>query len=99
MNNDIQNKFDNMVEAFTKLDTDTMKKEIIEGQKKILSNIILMNQKLGINNELLLNKELADLNNIPISEKDFLEGIFVFTKSVDESLNNLFNYISVSQNK
>ena len=52
------------------------------------------NQKLNRTHEPLLNRELVDLNNIPISEKDFLEGIFVFTKSVDESLKDLLNNIN-----
>ena len=92
--NNIQEKFDNMVAAFTKLDTNTMKEEIIKGQKEVLSDIVLINQKLNRTHEPLLNKELTDLNNIPISEKDFLEGIFVFTKSVDESLKDLLNNIN-----
>lgn len=92
--NNIQEKFDNMVEAFTKLDTNTMKEEIIKGQKEVLSDIALINQRLNRTHEPLLNKELLDLNNIPISEKDFLEGIFVFTKSVDESLKDLLNNLN-----
>lgn len=92
--NNIQEKFDNMVEAFTKLDTNTMKEEIIKGQKEVLSDIALINQRLNRTHEPLLNKELVDLNNIPISEKDFLEGIFVFTKSVDESLKDLLNNLN-----
>lgn len=91
--NNVQEKFDNMVEAFTKLDANTMKQEIIKGQKEVLSDIVLINQKLNRTHEPLINKELADLNIIPISEKDFLEGIFVFTKSVDESLKDLLNNI------
>lgn len=91
--NNVQEKFDNMVEAFTKLDENTMKQEIIKGQKEDLSDIVLINQKLNRTHEPLINKELADLNIIPISEKDFLEGIFVFTKSVDESLKDLLNNI------
>lgn len=92
--NNVQEKFDNMVEAFTKLDLNTMKEEIIKGQKEVLSDIALINQRLNRTHEPLLNKELVDLNNIPISEKDFLEGIFVFTKSVDESLKDLLNNIN-----
>lgn len=92
--NNIQEKFDNMVEAFTKLDTNTMKEEIIKGQKEVLSDIALINQRLNRTHEPLLNRELVDLNNIPISEKDFLEGIFVFTKSVDESLKDLLNNLN-----
>ena len=92
--NNVQEKFDNMVEAFTKLDANTMKQEIIKGQKEVLSDIVLINQKLNRTHEPLINKELADLNIIPISEKDFLEGIFVFTKSVDESLKDLLNNIN-----
>lgn len=92
--NNVQEKFDNMVEAFTKLDTNTMKEEIIKGQKEVLSDIALINQRLNRTHEPLLNRELVDLNNIPISEKDFLEGIFVFTKSVDESLKDLLNNIN-----
>lgn len=92
--NNIQEKFDNMVEAFTKLDLNTMKEEIIKGQKEVLSDVALINQRLNRTHEPLLNKELIDLNNIPISEKDFLEGIFVFTKSVDESLKDLLNSIN-----
>lgn len=92
--NNVQEKFDNMVEAFTKLDTNTMKEEIIKGQKEVLSDIALINQSLNRTHEPLLNRELVDLNNIPISEKDFLEGIFVFTKSVDESLKDLLNNIN-----
>ena len=92
--NNVQEKFDNMVEAFTKLDLNTMKEEIIKGQKEVLSDIALINQRLNRTHEPLLNKELVDLKNIPISEKDFLEGIFVFTKSVDESLKDLLTSVN-----
>ena len=94
MDNNLQDKFDKMVDAFTKLDLNTMKKEIIKGQKQVLSDIMMINSKINRTHEPLLNKELIDLNNIPISEKDFLEGIFVFTKSIDESLKDLLNNIN-----
>lgn len=97
MSEEIQKKFDNYIEAYTQLNIDDKKNEIINKLKKMISNIMYINQNIGRTHELLINKELLDLNNIPVSEKDFLEGIFVYINTLDDELSDLLNYLILNQ--
>lgn len=97
-NNEIQEKFDNFIEAYIHLSTSDKRKEIIEKLRGMITNVMMINQELGRNYNLLINKELIDLNNDFLMEKDFLEGIFVYIHTLDDGINDLFNYL-VNKNK
>lgn len=93
MNNEIQESFDKYIEAYTKLSIDDKKKEIIEKLKSMITNYMLISQSLGRNHDLLINKELIDLKKIPLTEKDFLEGIFVYIHTLDDEISDLLEHI------
>ena len=93
MSNNIQEKFDKYIEAYTKLSIDDKKKEVIEKLRNMISNYELINRKLGREHELLINRELIDLKEIPLTEKDFLEGIFVYIHTLDDEVSELLSYL------
>lgn len=92
-NSNIQEKFDKYIEAYTKLSIDDKKKEVIEKLRNMISNYELINRKLGREHELLINRELIDLKEIPLTEKDFLEGIFVYIHTLDDEVSELLSYL------
>ena len=93
MENNIQEKFDKYIEAYTKLSIDDKKKEIIEKLRSMISNYEIVNRNLGRGHELLINRELVDLKEIPLTEKDFLEGIFVYIHTLDDEVSDLLNFL------
>ncbi|MBR2833004.1 MAG: hypothetical protein IKE75_00950 [Bacilli bacterium] len=93
MKNDVQEKFDKYIETYTKLSIDDKKKEIIEKLRNMISNCELINRNFGRNHDLLINRELIDLKEIPLTEKDFLEGIFVYIHTLDDEVSDLLNYL------
>lgn len=97
-NNELQEKFDNFIEAYTRLNTGDKRKEIIEKLRGMITNVMMINQELGRDYNLLINKELIDLNNDFLMEKDFLEGIFVYIHTLDDGINDLFDYL-IKNNK
>lgn len=90
---DIQEKFDKYIEAYTKLSIDDKKKEIIEKLRNMISSYELVNRNLGRQHDLLINRELIDLKEIPLTEKDFLEGIFVYIHTLDDEVSDLLNFL------
>lgn len=79
-------KFNQYVEDFTKLPLEK-KKEIVNKQmKKVLAFIEKIKQDLNINSEILFNKEILDLNKKGATEDDFVEAMFVYAYSMQESL-------------
>ena len=92
-NSNIQEKFDKYIEAYTKLSIDDKKKEVIEKLRNMISNYELINRTLGREHELLINRELIDLKEIPLTEKDFLEGIFVYIHTLDDEVSDLLNFL------
>ena len=89
----LQEKFDKYIEAYTKLSIDDKKKEVIEKLRNMISNYELINSKFGREHELLINRELIDLKEIPLTEKDFLEGIFVYIHTLDDEVSELLSYL------
>lgn len=89
----LQKKFDDYIEAYTKLSINDKKKEVIEKLRNMISNYELINRKLGREHKLLINRELIDLKEIPLTEKDFLEGIFVYIHTLDDEVSELLSYL------
>lgn len=88
----VQEKFDLYIEKYTKLSIEDKKKEIIEKLCNMISNYEFINRKLGRKHQLLINRELIDLKEIPLTEKDFLEGIFVYIHTLDDEISELLGY-------
>lgn len=59
----------------------------------MISSYELINRNFGRSHELLINKELIDLKEIPLTEKDFLEGIFVYIHTVDDEVSDLLSFL------
>lgn len=59
----------------------------------MITNYMLINKKLGREYELLVNRELIDLKEIPLTEKDFLEGVFVYIHTLDDEISNLMKFL------
>ena len=59
----------------------------------MITNYELINRTLGREHELLINRELIDLKEIPLTEKDFLEGIFVYIHTLDDEVSELLSYL------
>ncbi len=97
------NYFNELMSDFVKLDNETKRKNIIKEIKKLISYEILLCQYNNTKIDLLYNKEIKDLDNIPLSEKDFLEGLFAYIyilkyanneyiKSEAKKINELINF-------
>ena len=95
----MQKEFDRYIEAYTKLSESDKKSEIVSKLREMISNYGLINKKLGRECELLVNKELADLNNNPLDEKDFLEGVFVYIHTLEDEVSSLINYLLEGRNE
>ncbi|MBR3198887.1 MAG: hypothetical protein IKG27_02600 [Bacilli bacterium] len=91
--NEIQKKFDDFIESYTSLSINDKRKEIVDKLKSMITNCMLINQKLGREHELLMNRELVDLKEEPLTESDFLEGVFVYIHTLDDTVNDLLNYV------
>ena len=86
---ELQKIFDAYVEAYTYLNIDDKRHEIINKLKIMISEMMIKCQEKGISCDLLINKELTDLNDDPLSEKDFLEGVFVYIHTLEDIINRL----------
>lgn len=90
---EMQKSFDAYIEAYTKLDEKDKKEEIIKKLREMISNYALINNKLNRTHDLLINKELADLKEVPLTEKDFLEGIFVYIHTLEDEVSDILNHL------
>ncbi|MBR2840359.1 MAG: hypothetical protein IKF01_00645 [Bacilli bacterium] len=89
----VQDSFDKYIDAYTKLSEVDKKKEIINKLRDLISNYALIGNKLNISHDLLINKELADLNNDPLNEKDFLEGVFVYIHTLEDEVSDIIKHL------
>ena len=72
----------------------------IKKSKVLLSRLFLyfirvyqLNRNVGRRHGLLINRELIDLKEIPLTEKDLLEGIFVYILTLDDEVSDLLHYL------
>lgn len=87
--------FDEYMKSFKKQPLKE-KQNIVIGQLKILATITnTMCKELNIQNELMLNRELLDLNKEYYTEDDFAEAIIVYINSIQNSLCDFDNKLSV----
>ena len=88
-----QEKFNAYVEAYKKLPLDKKKKIVNDEVKKLLGFIEKAKSDLGISDEILFNREILDLKRDYVSDEDFVEAMFVYVHSIQESLGTYFNNI------
>ncbi len=90
----IENKeFNNYIEQFKKMPIKTKKALTIEEMKKLLAFIEKIKKDFNINNEILFNREILDVAEKEKTEDDFVEAIFVYICSIEESLASYVDYI------
>lgn len=86
--------FNQYVEAYKKLPLQEKKKIVNEEVKKLLAFIEKAKMDVNIKSEILFNREILDLNGDSVSDDDFVEGMFVYVHSIQESLGEYFNEIA-----
>ena len=70
--------FDNIMNKYIKLDTQTKRDKIIEDIKFLIA---YQSKLCAVNNvgfDLIFNKEISDLNNSNVNEDDFLEALYAY---------------------
>ena len=87
-------EFNKYVESYKKLPLQE-KKEIINVEiKKLLAFIEKAKMDINLKEKILFNREILDLNKDIVSDDDFVEAMFVYVHSIQESLGEYFNEIS-----
>lgn len=86
--------FNEYVLAFKKMPLDKKKEMVNKEMKKTLAFIEKLKQDFNIKKDILFNREILDLNQKNVSDEDFVEAMFVYVYSIQESLALYFNEIS-----
>lgn len=77
--------FNVYIDAYKHLPLQEKKALVLEEIKKILAFMEKLKLDLNIQDKILFNREILDLNNDNISDDDFVEAIFVYIHSIQES--------------
>ena len=83
--------FNKYVNTFKLLPLQEKKVRVVNEFQRLLTFVERAKQDLNIANGVLYNKEVLDLNSNNISDDDFVEAMFVYIHSVQESLGSYFN--------
>lgn len=86
--------FNEYVSAFKKLSLDKKKRLVNKQAKKTLALIEKMKSDFSIEGGILFNREILDLQDENTSDEDFVEAMFVYIYSIQESIAVYFNEIS-----
>lgn len=86
-------EFNEYIDAFKELPLQSKKEMTINEIKEILAALTKMKTDLQIEDEILFNREILDVNKVPVSEEDFVEAVFVYLHSIEESLGAYFEKI------
>lgn len=78
--------FNEYVELFKKMPLDKKKRLVNEEIKRLWGFLIKLNEDMGVKEKTLYNREILDLNKKEISDDDFVEAMFVYVHSIEESL-------------
>ena len=79
-------KLNNFVEKYKKLSLVDKKIAIEKEIKETLALLEKLHEKLGKENDILFNKEVLDVKDGVSSEEDFVEAMFVYVLTIQESL-------------
>lgn len=82
----IKDAYNDYIEVFKQLPNEEKRKEIIDKVKDLIATMEKFSTDIGINHELLLNREMVDLNQQDVSESDYLEGLFAYLITLEETL-------------
>ena len=81
-----EEKLNNYVDTYKKLSLVDKKIAIDKEIKETLALLEKLHERLGKENEILLNKEVLDVKDGVSSEEDFVEAMFVYILTIQESL-------------
>ena len=79
-------KFEKYMEEFKTYSLEDKKKTVLDQLKIIASLTNTMCQELGVKNELIITKDIVEAHENTSSEEDFVEGVVVYTSSIQNSL-------------
>lgn len=82
--NELITSYNDFMKEYTNLDINTKRSEIINKIKELTAffqQLAIMN---NIDSELLINREILDLNKEPVSEDDYLEGLFAHINMLED---------------
>ena len=79
-------KFEKYMEEFKTYSLEDKKKTALDQLKIIASLTNTMCQELGVKNELIITKDIVEAHENDSSEEDFVEGVVVYTSSIQNSL-------------
>lgn len=78
---ELEEAFSAYIEEIKLSDVSTKRREIINSIKELIAVIQLLANSTGIELHYLKSKEILDLENIEVSENDFLEAIIVYIEN------------------
>ena len=85
--------FNNLVEAFKKLDIEDKMTMVIDELKRTEALTLAMNDSIGESreNDILLSREVLDVLDSNVSNEDFVEAVFVYIYSIREEVAHIYN--------
>lgn len=81
-----EEKLNNYVEKYKRLSLVDKKIAIDKEIKETLALLEKLHENLGKENEILFNKEVLDVKDGVSNEEDFVEAMFVYVLTIQESL-------------
>ena len=79
-------EFENLVNSYKNLTIEAKRDEIVNVLKELLAVVDKINVDAEVKSEMLLNREILDLNNCVVSEDDYLEAVYVYAMSLQNSI-------------
>lgn len=92
----IEEKLNNYINSYKKLSLVDKKKTLEKEIKVILALLEKLHENLGAKSNFLFNKEILDIKEGVSTEEDFVEAMFVYVLSIQESL---ASYIEINENR
>jgi hypothetical protein len=91
-----EEKLNNYVEAYKKLSLVDKKLAVEKEIKETLALLERLHENSGKNNDILFNKEILDVKDGVSTEDDFVEAMFVYILTIQESL---ASYVDLKEGK
>lgn len=85
--------FNQYIECYKKMPLEVKKELVVKESKKILAFLEKLKSDFDIQGKILFNKEILDITKSS-SEEDFVEAMFVYIHSIEESLGEYIEIIS-----
>ena len=80
----MNNKLNELLEAFVLLDQEKKAKEIVASLKEDISIFKSISDTMGFNNTLVFNREIVDILKENHTMDDYLEAIYAYLKTLED---------------